>query len=230
MATLTRLDRKVIAFKTVFEEQPFLDMFFMGAGVLFTCVGCTLLAKKDWMPLAQNAWLLFHPSWGMALLLLLGMILVGTAVWVYSFVNVFKSERLRIDLRRRTYKCRRGLLFWAERFRGSLDEFDHIQVAQVPYDDGSGCLCWSVQFVWREDRHRPFRVDYWKRARSFTLKRACRNSERVRVLRALRDISKSMQVPLIPPPKYVDGAELAEVEDDFWASGKEKARDLAVEV
>jgi hypothetical protein len=31
VATLTRLDRKAIAFKKVFEERPFLDLFQLGA-------------------------------------------------------------------------------------------------------------------------------------------------------------------------------------------------------
>ena len=230
MATLTRHNEKLIVFKKIGDERPLFDLLFMAAGIVFTGTGFYALSNKNWMLMVQNPWLLLDPSWGIALLLVLGITLVGLAACVYSFATIFNSERLRVDLRRRTYKCRRGLLFWAERFRGPIDEFDHIRVAEKPYQNGDGRLCWAVELVWREDRYQPFRVDYWRRARSFTLERGSVHTDQVLVLRTLREISKSMHLPLVPPPKCLDGAELPEVENELWLAGKERGSDLALEV
>jgi hypothetical protein len=222
MATLTRRNQKAIVFKRVGDERPLFDLLCVPAGIVFTGTGFYLLTIKNWLLMVQRPWLLLDPSWGTGLLVVIGFTLVGIALCVYSFAAILRSERLRVDLRRGTYKCRRGVPFRAEKFRGPIDEFDHIRVAENPYQDINGRFCWAVEFVWRDDRHRPFRVDYWRRARSFRLERGSQPSELILVLRALREISKGMNLPLIPPPKYFDGAELADVENDSWPRGKEQ--------
>jgi hypothetical protein len=229
VATLTRHDQKAIVFKRTAGERPFLDLFLMGAGILFAGIGSYLLATWNWMLLAHNPWLLIDPSWVMAFALVLALTLVGFAVSVHAFVPIFKSEMLRVDLHRRTYQCRRSILFWSERLSGSLDEFDHIRVADEPYQDGDGRLCWAVEFVWREDRHEPFRVDQWTRPKSFRLERWDRN-DRFTILQALGKISKDMHKPLVLPAKYRQDAGLAISECASWSSGPKQASDLTLEV
>ena len=229
MATLTRHDQNAIVFKRTADERPFLDLFLMGAGILFAGIGSYLLATWNWMLLAHNPRVLIDPSWVMALVLVLTLTLVGIAVSVYSFVPIFKSEMLRVDLRRRTYKCRRGVLFWSERLKGSVDEFDHIRVADEPYRDADGRLCCAVEFVWREDRHEPFRVDHWTRATSFRLVRWDRN-DRFTILQTLGKTSKDMHRPLVLPAKYRQDAGLAISECASWPSGQKQASDLTLEV
>ena len=216
MATLTRHDRRAIVFNTVGDEWPLLDLFLMGAGILFTIVGIYELRRTDWSPLARNPWLWLDPSWILGLLFVLAFIAVGITVCALSFLPIFKSEKLRIDLLSRTYRCRRGLLFWGERFRGSIDDFDHIEAADRPYDRGDGHLSWVVEFVWRCDRHRPFRVDHWIRTKSFQLDRPRADRDRSIIQRTLDEISKEMRLPLLRAATRVEPPSLADAEIDAW--------------
>ena len=70
-----------------------------------------------------------------------------------------------IDLRRRTYKGRRGLVFWTQRLRGPLEDFDSIRgwlrCLRIIVRGRRG---WALEFVWRHERHRAFRVTHWRTA------------------------------------------------------------------
>ena len=70
-----------------------------------------------------------------------------------------------IDLKRRTYKGRRGLVFWTQRLRGPLEDFDKIRgwlrCLRIIVRGWRG---WALEFVWCHERHRAFRVTHWRGA------------------------------------------------------------------
>ncbi len=146
MATLTRFDDRVIAFRKIANERVG-SLFLMAGGFFFTCMGFV------WLPLRE--------TWGPHLLLFIPVGLFGSSLIAFTLVPLFKSERLVIDLDRRKYKCRRGVLFWGERLKGPLTDFDQIRLTFVP-DPGRDPY-WAVEIAWRDDRHPPFRVHNWKR-------------------------------------------------------------------
>ncbi len=130
MATLTRFDDRVIAFRKIADER--VDCLLVtGVGILFAGVAFPLLISMR--------------SWGAGSFLVIAIAVIGSALIGFAFVPVFKFERLVVDLNRRHYQCRRGVFFFSERLSGQLSVFDQIRLALIP-DDGAH-FRWAVEFV-----------------------------------------------------------------------------------
>jgi hypothetical protein len=199
--TLTRLDHHRIVCKTIAEERQ-IGVILAGVGMflaIFAVYG-SARGPSDWASLL------------VLVAYLLGML---AATWAGLFrYGGLKNEWLAIDLGRRRYKGRRGLFFWAETLRGPLDDLERVRLVEIPADPQTGRFFWVFEFVWLEDRHRPFRVNYWSRPRSFHLE-SCRGYLDSRsLLRTLKEMSRCTGLPLEIPKKYLDSLGLFDFEID----------------
>ncbi len=138
MPTLTRLDKRRVTFKTITEEQPASEL----VTIPFLLIGLYGFAST---PSNLLKVLLFIPFIGFALFL--NAVVLGARL---------RSERLVIDLRRRTYHGRRGPFFWSERLRGSLDDFDHMRLVDARSEQNTEGAVWALEFVWRKGRTSRF--------------------------------------------------------------------------
>jgi len=195
--TLTRLDTDRIVCKTIIEERLF-GALWAACGTLFTIVGLYALMQG-------------RMDYGKFLFLLASLAII----WIGMIhVGALKTEWLVVDLRRRTYKGRRGLLFWTERLRGPLEDFDQIRLAQVPADHREGRPGWALEFVWRHDAHRAFRVTQWRRPRSFHLEHCWGDLDSRSLLRNLKAMSRYTGLPLEVPKAYLASLGLFDSEID----------------
>lgn len=194
MPTLTRLDTDRIVCKTIVEERLFGAMM-AACGTLFTIVSLYVLMQGR--------------DYGMVPFIVASLAII----WIGMIhMGALKTEWLVIDLRRRKYKGRRGLLFWAERLRGPLEDFDQIRLAQVPADRREGRPGWALEFVWRHHTHRAFRVDHWRRPRSFHLERCWGELDSRSLLRNVKAMSQCTGLPLEIPKTYLDSLGLFDSE------------------
>jgi hypothetical protein len=201
VATLTRLDTDRIVCKTIFEERLFGAMM---AGIATLCLigGGYALAHG---PIDSSKLLFFVPYiLAAAAFLWAGMIPLG----------VLKSEWLVVDLTRKRYSGRRGLLFWAETLRGPLDDLDHIRLVKAPADHREGRPGWAFEFAWRKDSHLPFLVTHWKRPRSFHLEHCWGELDSRSLLSNLKAMSRYTGLPVGVPKAYLDGLGLFDSEID----------------
>jgi hypothetical protein len=195
VATLTRLDTDRIVCKTIIEERVFGAMM-AACGTLFLIVG--LYAMQGW-------------DYGKILFLLASLAII----WIgMILLGALQTAWLVIDLTRRTYKGRRGLLFWTERLRGPLEDFDQIRLVRVPADHREGCPGWALEFVWRHDTHRAFRVTHWRRPQSFHLEHCWGDLDSRSLLRNLKAMSQFTRLPLEVPKTYLDSLGLFDSEVD----------------
>lgn len=209
MTTLLRYNARKIRFGRPWEDRalPLVAMIVAGyVGLLFT-----------------NSWIHHPPEWNewpnfLSLIVVRATPFVGVGVVFYFLRLVLLSEDLKINLRDRTYKARRGLLIWCEILRGDLSDFDTIQVVSVPADDGSGLLFWVVEWVWRDETLRPFRVDSWRRAKSFRLLSAVQESDRLSFLSVWHRIATDVGIPLVVPKAYSSytGYKISGTDDAFF--------------
>ncbi len=197
MATLTRFDDDVIAFQRIGDERVD-GLILMGCGLFLAGMGLPCLVEPR--------------ALGPALLVFVPIALFGSGLIGAAFVPLVKSERLMIDLARREYKCRRGVLFWGERLKGPLGDFDQIRLALVPNPGGHSY--WAVEIVWRDNGHPPFRVQHWKRARSLSVARPGTDDGQLSFLNDLKRMAKNLDVQLVVPREYCVNLGLLDVGTD----------------
>jgi hypothetical protein len=185
MATLIRFDDRVIAFERIADERVD-SLILMGAGVFFAGLGFLLLVLEE--------------TWGRELLVFVPIGLFGSALIGFTFVPLFKSECLVVNLERRQYKCRRGVLLWGEWISGPLRDFNEIRLALVL--DPGGHSYWAVEVVWRDDGHLPFRVHHWRWAQSVGLARPGDEDGQLSFLNDLKRMAKELDVQLVVPREY----------------------------
>jgi hypothetical protein len=185
MATLTRFDANVIAFETIADERVD-SLILSGAGFFFAGLGFLLLVLEE--------------TWGRELLVFVPLALFGCALIGFAFVPLFRSEWLVVNLERRKYRCRRGVLLWGERIRGPLSDFNQIRLALVL--DPGGHSYWAVEIVWRDDGHLPFRVHHWRWAQSVGLARPGDEDGQLSFLNDLKRMAKELDVQLVVPRDY----------------------------
>jgi hypothetical protein len=106
-----------------------------------------------------------------------------------------------------------GGFFWGERLRGPLSDFNQIRLALVP--DNEGHSYWVVEFVWRNDGRPPFRVQHWRRARSFSLARPGPEGSQLSFLGDLKRVAKYLNMPCVIPKDYYVNLGLLDVGIDL---------------
>lgn len=157
-----------------------------------------------------------------AWLLLLLLCAIGVFECRAGLATVLNSERLTLDLVHREYFARRGWLMWGETFQGSLDEFKCIRVTAVR--GGRRGRTWDVDWVWRGEKHPPFRVSGWVRVRSFRLAPHPASEIPVYVLATLTKIAHDAGVPLNVPDVYIDRLGVADPELDAYFCPNQSSR------
>lgn len=200
MATLTVRDKDRIVFETTGDERA--------PGLLLLVHGAVFAG----LPL--NALLHHGVKSASAYPLVLVVALVGLAEIGFALHLLLKSEWLVIDLPRRSYTGRRAVLPWGERWAGSLKEFNHILLRDVPRGRRGRRRRWVVDWVWREQGRRPFRVSGWGRLRSFRLAPSPPANDGLELLRALRAIAADAGLPLVVPERFLDGLGVSDLELD----------------
>lgn len=201
MPTLTRLNAKRIVCKTIFEERLF------GAAIAGIATICLIVGVYA---LAQGR--IDSSELGIFAAYILGALAFAWAGLIP--LGALKNEWLVIDLRRRRYSGRRGFYFWAETLRGPLDDLDKIRLVQAPADPREGRPGLALEFAWRDNLHRPFRVPHWRRPRSFQLEPCWGELESRSLLRNLKAMSRSTGLPLEVPKTYLDSLGLFDSEID----------------
>ncbi len=201
MPALTRLDTDRIVCKTIIEERLFGAMM---AGIATIC-------------LIGGVYVLAHGPMDSSKLLFIVPYILGALAFTWAGMiplGALKNEWLVIDLGRRRYRGRRGLLFSTETLGGSLDDLDHIRLVEAPADHREGRPGWALEFAWRDDLHRPFRVTQWRRPRSFHLEQCWGELDSRSLLLSLKAMSRCTGLPLEIPKAYLDSLGLFDSEID----------------
>jgi hypothetical protein len=190
VATFIRHDDRRIVFKRTGDERTG-GLIVMGFGALFAS-----------MPIYWLCQAAPRDPYRIPILILLASIGILISGWGWSLI--LASEWLVIDLSRRTYKGRRGLPFWRERFEGPLDDFEEIRIVDVPWEHDPNQRQWAVAWIWKDQLHEPFIARYWKRPRSFHLTRPWTQDDRLSFVRTLKGMAKCTGLPLGVPRAYLD--------------------------
>ena len=120
-ATLISHDKdRVIIGTTADERVSGLLILFYGVLVGFVFVGVPVYWA---LQSGRLSWWAYPP------LFLFG--LMSLAPLMAGLSILLQAERLVVDLRKRVYFGRRGVMLWGERFAGPLDDFDQIRLWEV---------------------------------------------------------------------------------------------------
>jgi hypothetical protein len=191
MATFTTHAEDRIVFETTADERV-VGLLLVGHSSIF--IGAPLYGLIQYGT-RGDPW---------ALLLVAVMLLAGMVEAVLGLRVILKSEWLVIDLDRRTYSGQRRLLLWGESLSGPLGDFDHIRLSVVPYGRRKRHRRLVVDWVWRDDKHRPFRVMGWGRLKSFRSSPSRSTVGSVDFFDGLRAVARDSGLPLAVPKPYLE--------------------------
>lgn len=203
MPTMTRLDKDRITFKTIADERGaalpgLMASFFFVVGVFGMSQG----------PITHFSRLLFIP-----------FVLFASFIALVALPSALSSDRLDIDLRRRTYDGRRGPLFWRERLSGPLDDIEGMRLIYARTKHNTEGPEWALEFKWRKGVPAPFHIHYWRRPRSFRLDPRPGELDPPALARTLRAISRDTGLPLQLPEAFLDSLGVLDLDVDLPVGG-----------